>query len=300
MNKITFVFIAVAAATVVGMPGANAKAANITIQNNSFEMEDCTDLGGGQATGWNTTGGGVFDPQNAQFTGTTGDNVQGELPAGGQVGNVWFGLSQNLGVAAIPGATYTVNFYIGWRRDMGASASFRVELLEGANTVINQIVSAAAGGFAPAAPLSGVATGNGTLTLRFTQNTGNWQTTAFVDLVSLSYSLVQITNAAATSISSVSATFNSTLQAIGTNADVRVYWGTANGTNNPAAWTTNASVGSWTNVASTNISYSATGLGPGTQYYYTFLATNAATNVWASPSSQISTMVAQGTIFLFE
>lgn len=160
---------------------------SITIPNNSFELVDAVDVGGGQATGWNVSGGGVFDPANAQFTGTTGDNVQGELPAGGQVGNVWFGLSQNLGVAAIPGATYTVNFYIGWRRDQGGAASFRVELLEGANTVINQVVTAPAQGFTAASPLSGLATGSGTLTLRFTQNTGAWQTTAFVDLVTLSY-----------------------------------------------------------------------------------------------------------------
>lgn len=168
---------------------------NITITNNSFELVHTAELGGGQATGWNTrvADSGVFNPADAQFTGTSGVNAQGELPDGCQVGSVWWEPSQNLGVAAKPGATYTVNFYIGWRRDFPAmTPSLRVQLLEGTNAIVNQVVTAAAVGFAKAAPLSGVARGSGTLKLSFTlTNTNDWQYAPFIDLVTLTETKVQ-------------------------------------------------------------------------------------------------------------
>jgi autotransporter-associated beta strand protein len=70
----------------------------------------------------------------------------------------------------------------------------------------------------------------------------------------------------------------------GTNATVLVYWGTVHGGTNPAAWANSARVGAWTNVVSTNIAYTATGLAMNTNttYYFGFLATNAVYSVWAT------------------
>ena len=53
------------------------------------------------------------------------------------------------------------------------------------------------------------------------------------------------------------------------------YWGPINGGINPANWANSASIGSWTNVASINLSRTLTNLAPGTTYYFTFRATNA-------------------------
>jgi hypothetical protein len=90
-------------------------------------------------------------------------------------------------------------------------------------------------------------------------------------------------------ISSNSATFNTTLEVATTNADVWVYWGPTDGTNNPAAWSNSMYLGSWTNVASTNLSHTAAGLDATTQYYYRFRGTNDAADTWASPSGNFVT-----------
>jgi hypothetical protein len=103
-----------------------------------------------------------------------------------------------------------------------------------------------------------------------------------------------VTNQVASGIANNSATFNATLEVASTNVDVYVHWGTTDGTNNATAWASNAYVGSWTNVASTNISLSTNGMASGTLYYYTFRATNDATNVWASPSASFYTHGAPG------
>jgi len=88
-----------------------------------------------------------------------------------------------------------------------------------------------------------------------------------------------------------SATLNATLGVPNTNAQVRVYWGTTDGTNNPSAWAENAYVGSWGNVTSVSIGRSVTGLEPGTTYHYTFRATSDGLDVWATPSKSFSTLV---------
>ncbi len=97
---------------------------------------------------------------------------------------------------------------------------------------------------------------------------------------------ISISNLPATGIATNQTTLNAslgmTLSYGGTNATVLAYWGTVNGGTNPAAWTNSAYVSSWTNVATTNLSYTATGLSPGTTYYFTFRGTNAATDLWAT------------------
>ena len=98
------------------------------------------------------------------------------------------------------------------------------------------------------------------------------------------------TNQDASGITTDSATFNATLEAPNTNASVYVHWGTTDGTTNASAWDHSAYVGSWTNVASTNISFSTNGFSAGSLYYYTFRSTNDSTNFWASPSAAFGTL----------
>ena len=105
---------------------------------------------------------------------------------------------------------------------------------------------------------------------------------------------VSLTNLPATGITTHQATLNAgldlTLAYGGTNATVLVYWGTANGGTNPAAWANSAVVGQWTHVLSTNISYTATGLvmHTNTTCYFAFLATNSTYTVWATNVSSFT------------
>jgi hypothetical protein len=101
---------------------------------------------------------------------------------------------------------------------------------------------------------------------------------------------VSITNAAVTSLTTTSATFNAELNATGSVFDVYVYWGTSDGSNNAAAWGNTNYIGSYTNIASTNLDFSANGLTLGGEYYYTFTAQNQLTNLWASPSITFQTV----------
>ncbi|MCX6926946.1 MAG: LamG domain-containing protein, partial [Verrucomicrobia bacterium] len=95
---------------------------------------------------------------------------------------------------------------------------------------------------------------------------------------------------AATGITTTSATLNGTLACTGTNAAVLALWNRVNGGTNAALWTNSAYVGSWTNVASTNLSLQVSGLIPQTQYYFTFRATNSAYNVWATNVQSFATL----------
>jgi len=112
-----------------------------------------------------------------------------------------------------------------------------------------------------------------------------------------------IQNLAPTAFTNNSAVFNGQLACPTTNYSVYVHWGTADGTNNFSGWAASAYVGAWTNVASTNFSFTNASLLGSTTYYYTFRGTNASTNVWASPSWQFTTPPASVnnnfTLFLF-
>jgi len=105
---------------------------------------------------------------------------------------------------------------------------------------------------------------------------------------------VSIANLPPTGITDSQATLNARLALTmaygGTNATVLVYWGPVNGGTNPAAWAHSAIAGNWTNVLSTNISFTVTGLAMNTNtiYYFTFLATNATYAVWATNVSRFT------------
>jgi hypothetical protein len=113
---------------------------------------------------------------------------------------------------------------------------------------------------------------------------------------------IGLVNSNATGIAARSATLNGMLAGSNTIWDVYAYWGPTNGTNNPSAWSNNAWAGKYTlsGVASTNIAYwASSGITAETTNYFTFFATNAATNLWASPSTQFTSAVRDGTTIIF-
>lgn len=89
------------AALLAGLLAAAAGAAPIAVPNASFEDPDATDgqmfgaLGPGDVTGWGpsfagvgVSGGGVHDPQDAQYAGSTGDGMA--LPGDADQGQALF------------------------------------------------------------------------------------------------------------------------------------------------------------------------------------------------------------------
>ena len=93
---------------------------------------------------------------------------------------------------------------------------------------------------------------------------------------------------APTSISNNSAVFNAGLNSKNSTNTVYVHWDTVDrGTN--LTWANSVEIGVWTNVAPTNLSYTAD-IGGGTAYFYTFRAVNATGTVWASHSWRITTL----------
>ena len=122
----------------------------------------------------------------------------------------------------------------------------------------------------------------------------NMASNSFFNTPSAALPLWPIANLAPTSITTNSATLNASLSTPFTNYAATVFWGATNGGTNVGAWTYGAPVGSWTNVALTNIAYQASGLSAGTKYYYAFQLTNATTNVWATPSWQFLTLGVSG------
>jgi hypothetical protein len=98
-----------------------------------------------------------------------------------------------------------------------------------------------------------------------------------------------LTNAPASSITETSATFNAVLGATQAIFDVYVYWGDSDGGAAEESWGNTNYIGSYTNVAATNLSFATGGLVQDTEYHYAFLAQNPATNMWAAPSMTFTT-----------
>ena len=103
-----------------------------------------------------------------------------------------------------------------------------------------------------------------------------------------------IKNVTPTTFSSTNATLTATLQAPGTNYDVSVYWSTNNNLTD-TDWSNDLSasnevVDSYNDVAETNIEHDISGLIPQTDYYFTFVATNVSTNIWATPNGEFTTL----------
>ncbi len=100
-----------------------------------------------------------------------------------------------------------------------------------------------------------------------------------------------LSNLPATEITITSAVLNAVLMAPTEVYDVYAYWGTNNAGTDAGAWANNAFVGSWTNVESTNISFTLSSLTPDTMYYFTFRAVNDIAPVWADTIRDFKTKV---------
>ncbi len=248
-------------------------------------------------TGWSKAGAGAIHAVNHDGAGDLAPMLWGGSP------NI---LTLNAAIAGsnVGGTFYTVAFdaspsvYQAGSQASTAADGVLVEVLRGDNSVLashTTLVTAWAGNMAFAAD-SFQYTGDGTgdIRLRLTPvNPSNSRFGAGVDNLTLSVvpaAPVILSNTSTSDERLSRATLNGTLGVASTNADVYVYWGPTDGTTNTAAWTNSAYVGSWTNVASTNLSYAVTGLDHSTSYFYTFRATNDGTNVWASPSTSFSTL----------
>ena len=95
-------------------------------------------------------------------------------------------------------------------------------------------------------------------------------------------------------MAATTAGLNGTLACAGAVYRFDACWNTVNGGTNAALWTNSAYVGTWTNVALTNLSYTATGLAPSTPYYFTFRATNAVDTLWAANVQSFTTLASSG------
>ena len=104
--------------------------------------------------------------------------------------------------------------------------------------------------------------------------------------------LPSLINSAAAGITTTTAALNATLACNGAGVRVVAFWHTANGGTNAALWTSSAAVGAWTNVTSTNLSFTATGLTPNTPYFFTFRAANALDSLWATNVQSFATLPA--------
>ncbi len=94
-----------------------------------------------------------------------------------------------------------------------------------------------------------------------------------------------IRNRTVADVSTNAATFNGMLYADGAMFDVYVHWGT-----NAAALANTNYVGHYEDAVSTSVSYEVTTLLPGTEYHYTFHASNAATTITAVPNESFWTI----------
>ncbi|OVE74088.1 hypothetical protein BVX94_01595, partial [bacterium B17] len=103
---------------------------------------------------------------------------------------------------------------------------------------------------------------------------------------------LSIDNNSASDITGTGAKCNATIESDRTVFDVYLYWGQTDEGTNAAAWANTNFVGSVTNMTSANVSHTLSTLSAGTDYYYTFMATNVSTNIWATPSTTFKTLTA--------
>jgi hypothetical protein len=91
-------------------------------------------------------------------------------------------------------------------------------------------------------------------------------------------------------VAATTAALNATLGCTGSVYRVDAFWNTVNGGTDAGFWTNSAYVGSWTNVGSNSLSFTASGLAPSTAYYFTFRATNAVDVLWAANVQSFTTL----------
>ena len=106
------------------------------------------------------------------------------------------------------------------------------------------------------------------------------------DLLSIDPS---VANDAAT-VSYPNYTMNATLRATQAVFDAYIYWGTSDGGAAEGAWANTNFIGSYSNDNSINLGFTTNGLPQSTTYYYTFRVENSLTNIWATPTTNFTTL----------
>lgn len=112
-----------------------------------------------------------------------------------------------------------------------------------------------------------------------------WATPSMT-FTTLNVSLPTITNQPASNIQGTFATLNGqVLNGGGEIPTVTLYYGPTDGGSNPSLWSNSIALGAQSN----NFAQTASGLTPGTVYYFTAVATNDAGTGWAAPSQSFTT-----------
>jgi hypothetical protein len=138
------------------------------------------------------------------------------------------------------------------------------------------------------APVTGLLT-NTTyyFTATATNATGGAWAAPSKSFTTLTESPPTVTNLPATGIAAVIATMNGQVLTTGNQwPAVTAYYGPVDGGTNPAAWSNNVALGMQSGV----FTAPAAGLSPGTTYYYTTYAANAAGAAWGGPSKSFTTL----------
>ncbi|MEM7394266.1 MAG: hypothetical protein AAF492_18155, partial [Verrucomicrobiota bacterium] len=115
-----------------------------------------------------------------------------------------------------------------------------------------------------------------------TNSQGSAWATSTVSFLTLEPPGIVLTNEPATSISSNSAILNASFSATGAEYTVWVYWGPTNQGTNAAAWSNAMTVGTFTDFSG-SLTNPVSGLSSNTEYFFTWRATNAASDIWGMP-----------------
>ncbi|MEM7391505.1 MAG: DUF2341 domain-containing protein, partial [Verrucomicrobiota bacterium] len=94
-----------------------------------------------------------------------------------------------------------------------------------------------------------------------------------------------------TGLTQTSAVLNVALHAPASLFDVTLYYGETDGGTNAVNWSNQVFIGSFTNLAQTNLSHAVAGLVDSTTYFYNWRATNCAADVWLRPSPGFTTFI---------
>jgi len=119
------------------------------------------------------------------------------------------------------------------------------------------------------------------------KSTGIYAVSGLLAVASTNFSLALLTNLPAANLQTTSATLSGqVLNTGGAIPTVTLYYGTADGGTNVGSWTQSILLG----AQSGSFSQSVAGLSPGTTYYFTAKAVNAAGTSWAAPSGNFTTL----------
>ena len=102
-------------------------------------------------------------------------------------------------------------------------------------------------------------------------------------------SALDVANTQATGITDTTATLGGTVSGTGEVLHVWAYWGETDGGSTPGAWDREEYVGAVTNAADATVAHDVASLTTNTAYVYTFRATNATHDLWATPAGAFVT-----------